>query len=108
MEHSDLEIISIQIYCKNDSLIDLYPFSLGEPDHGLSIFERFLSWAISNADSKGVVELEQSSYDTIIELTNWDDISCPQSFVIEYSRNSILYRLCIPYDKSTRSARIYE
>lgn len=78
-----MEILNIRIYSKDGSMIEMYPCSDGCLYFDIKPYQRFLSWAVENADSSGKVMLLDNAYDTIIELTQWDDIPCPSSFVIE-------------------------
>jgi len=101
-----MEIINIRIYQKDGGLLELYPCQDGQMGFDLSIYQSFLAWAVKNADSSGHVRLEMSEYDTIIELTQWDDIDCPSSFVIEYKNGSETYSLGLSYRKTTNTANI--
>jgi len=74
-----MEILNIRIYSKNKSLIEMYPCHEGCFGFDIEPYQRFLAWAIENADSTGKVLLHDSAYDTIIELTQWDDLPCPSS-----------------------------
>jgi len=101
-----MEIINIRIYMKDDSLIEIYPCPDGCIDFDIVPYQSFLSWAIENADSSGKVMLLDNAYDTIIELTQWDDIPCPSSFVIEYTHEQHNYALGLPYSRTDFFANI--
>ncbi|MDD2230079.1 MAG: hypothetical protein PHY48_11770 [Candidatus Cloacimonetes bacterium] len=99
-----MEILSIYISQKNGSIIDLYPCEYNQVDFDLSIYQNFLTWAISNADASGKIALEMSAYDTIMELTEWDDIPCPLALVINYMSGQDSFSISVPYDRKSSIA----
>ncbi len=101
-----MEILRILIYSKDDSLLPLYPCEEGSIGVDLEIYSRFLFWAVENSGSSGKVPLYESAYDTIIELTQWDDLPCPSSFVIEFALDSQFYALCLSYRRTDFFAKI--
>lgn len=92
-----MEIISIYTRNKDDSILDFYDL-----DH--RTFEVFVTWAIGNQNSTGVVKLDRSSYDQAVELLGTDDLHCPLSLVIEYSIDGALFSLSIPFDRGCGQA----
>jgi hypothetical protein len=103
-----MEIIGIRIYSKDGSYLPLYPCDEGCIGFDIEIYKRFLSWAVENADTSGIVRLSQNSYDTIIELTHMDDLPCPSSIVIEYIHQQRNYALGFSYSRTDFVADIVE
>ena len=101
-----MEIVRILIYSKDGSLLPLYPVTQGCIDFEISEYRRFLLWCIDNADAKGIINLDESSYDTIMYLTQMDDLPCPSSFVIEFRRGSQNFALSLSYSRNDFTANI--
>lgn len=101
-----MEILSIYTRHKDDSILDFYPNEYLQDDLDLSVFESFLVSAVANMDSSDVVELDQSSYDTAVELIGTDDLPCPMALIIEYSIGNISYSLSVPFNRSDNKAYI--
>ncbi len=99
-----MEIVYVYTMLRDGSVLDHYPDPHLQEPCDLSILESFLEWVEMYKDESGIIQLDQSAYDTAVKLLGTDDLSCPLALVIEYSTGEGEYSLSVPFDRKSTTA----
>jgi hypothetical protein len=94
-----MEIVNVYTKLRDGSILDHFPDPHVQEPCDISNFIAFIEWAEVNKDKSGIIQLDQSAYDTAVMLLGTDDISCPLVLVFEYRSGGHTYSLSIPFDR---------